>query len=201
MLSIFLFIFSFFLFNNPEFTDKNSSKDRTGKVCLSGEEKSLVQQINNYRISKNLPPVPVSASLSYVAQTHARDLANNYKLGNRNCNMHSWSSKGPWRSCCYTNNHKQANCMWLKPQELTTYKGYGYEISFGKSNSNGTAVVSAAEALSGWKGSPSHHQVMMNQGTWKKVKWNAMGVGIYKGYAIVWFGEADDPAGGTSDCN
>ena len=45
------------------------------------------------------------------------------------CNLHSWSDKGPWSACCYTPDHAQAQCMWDKPSELTNYPGNGYEIS------------------------------------------------------------------------
>jgi hypothetical protein len=27
---------------------------------------------------------------------------------------------------------------------------------------------------------------------WSKVKWKAIGIGIYKQYGIVWFGETED---------
>jgi hypothetical protein len=33
---------------------------------------------------------------------------------------------------------------------------------------------------------------MINSGTWSKVKWNAIGIGIYKEYGSVWFGEVED---------
>jgi hypothetical protein len=33
---------------------------------------------------------------------------------------------------------------------------------------------------------------MTNQGKWKSINFKAMGVGIYKGYACVWFGELED---------
>jgi len=33
---------------------------------------------------------------------------------------------------------------------------------------------------------------MVNDGIWKKITWNAIGVGIYKEYGVVWFGELKD---------
>ena len=33
---------------------------------------------------------------------------------------------------------------------------------------------------------------MINLGIWKNRTWNAVGVGIYKNYAVVWFGEESD---------
>jgi hypothetical protein len=32
---------------------------------------------------------------------------------------------------------------------------------------------------------------MMNIGMWKQ-PWNAIGIGIYKGYALVWFGHEEE---------
>ena len=34
--------------------------------------------------------------------------------------------------------------------------------------------------------------VMVNKGIWKNSNWEAIGVGIYKNYAVVWFGEEED---------
>ena len=43
-----------------------------------------------------------------------------------------------------------------------------------------------------WKKSTGHNQVIVNEGIWKKIMWNAIGIGIYKEYAVVWFGEIED---------
>ncbi len=162
--------------------------------CITPEEVRLYELIMAYRKSKRLPTIPCSASLTKVAQLHVRDLAEN-QPDQGDCNMHSWSDKGSWSSCCYTSDHAQANCMWRKPSELTEYKGIGYEISYGAS----WASVTAEGALAGWKSSPGHNEVMINQGIWKE-KWNAVGIGIYKGYAVVWFGREKDPAGWPAKC-
>ena len=86
--------------------------------------------------------------------------------------------------------------MWYKPRELTNYQGAGYEIaswSLGKD-------IDAETALDTWKTSPSHHDVMINRRTWKNIEWNAIGVGIYKGFAVVWFGEEEDADGKPEYC-
>src|SRR5262245_53648503 len=89
-------------------------RPESGSVtCLSSEEKKLYDLIMEYRRSNNLESIPLSDRLTLVAQTHARDLSENYKFDpNNRCNPHSWSSKGKWTSCCYTNDHKKASCMW-----------------------------------------------------------------------------------------
>ena len=61
-------------------------------VCLSSEEQKLYQLIMEYRKSKGLEAIPLSAKLTLVAQTHARDLSENYTFDPDNtCNPHSWS--------------------------------------------------------------------------------------------------------------
>lgn len=163
-------------------------------VCLSDEEQLLYDMIMQYRKSKGLKPIPLSARLSQVAQIHARDLVENYAFAPDNpCNPHSWSDKGKWSPCCYTNDHKQAQCMWDKPKEINGYDAPGYEIAYYSSKG-----ASAEEGLSGWKKSPSHNPLIINSGMWKKIEWRAIGIGIYGEYGIVWFGEhADDQEPGA----
>jgi uncharacterized coiled-coil protein SlyX len=156
---------------------------------ISQEEQKLYEKIMEYRASKGLGLIPLSGSLTIVAQTHVKDLKNNNPTNNL-CNMHSWSSNGSWSSCCYTSDHKQASCMWNKPKELTSYLGSGYEIAFGSSN----AKITAEDALNGWKNSSGHNAVIINQGVWTNKIWKAIGIGITDGYAAVWFGEDLDYA-------
>lgn len=152
---------------------------------LNDEERKLYTLILKYRTEKGLRSIPFSSSLTLVAQMHVKDLFNN-RPDQGNCNPHSWSSKGSWTPCCYSSDHSQAACMWSKPKELTSYKGNGYEIAFWASDE-----ATAAEALESWINSPGHNEVIINQGIWKG-QWNAIGVGLYKNYAVVWFGNELD---------
>jgi hypothetical protein len=160
-------------------------------ICITRAERSLYDLINKYRASVRLPDVPLSSSLTYVAQMHARDMADNVVTDNL-CNLHSWSDKGDWTACCYTSDHKKAECMWEKPMELTNYQGYGYEIGYWNDFHYEDKSLIANDALEGWKESKGHKEVIINRGMWKKMSWKAMGVGIYKGYVYVWFGEDKD---------
>ncbi len=153
---------------------------------LSNEEKKLYDLIMEYRNEKGLPIIRISSSLTHVAQLHVKDLSNNHP-DQGICNMHSWSSNGPWSSCCYTSDHARAECMWSKPRELSNYKGNGYEISFGSFGTEATPE----SALNGWKSSSGHNAVIINQGIWND-RWNAIGIGLYKGYSVVWFGKEYD---------
>ena len=183
MLTLIIFYCSLLLFTN------NSSLTPISDVCLTDAEKELFSLVNDYRKSKNLEAIPYSAALTKVAQAHVRDLHENYTYDpNAKCNPHSWSKKGDWSSCCYTNDHKQAQCMWDKPMEIAGYDSHGYEIAYYQSNG---AVPSVA--LDGWKVSKGHNQVMINLDIWSKVTWQGMGVGLYKEYAVVWFGAKSDP--------
>jgi len=153
---------------------------------LAAEEEKLYTLIMDYRKGKGLPFIPLSSSLTKVAQAHVKDLHLN-KPDKNDCNMHSWSSKGAWSSCCYTDDHAEAECMWDKPREMTDYEGNGYEIAYGSYGMD----ASASGAIAGWVGSPGHLAVMINQGIWKS-PWNAIGIGIYEGFAVVWFGKEED---------
>jgi hypothetical protein len=172
----------------------------SGWIALSGllfitgcdEEKliakdDLASLINQYREEQGLAQIPRSVSLTKVAELHVKDLADNQPVKG-NCNLHSWSDKGTWTACCYTDDHALATCMWNKPGELTTYPGNGYEIAAWSSFD-----ITAQEALSLWKESAGHNNVILNRDIWSNVEWKAMGAAIYKGYAVVWFGKETDP--------
>ena len=147
----------------------------------------LAALINEERAQKGLVPVPVSRSLSAVAEAHVRDLQAHPPSGA--CNMHSWSASGSWTPCCYTADHAQARCMWVKPAEITggAYRGDGFEISASR-----TPRMTPAQALESWRGSSAHYAVIMNQGMWARFTWRAIGVGVSENYAVVWFGTEVD---------
>lgn len=183
MKNLFILVISLLLLSFEPKTSKNE------KAKLSYDELKLYNLIMDYRVSKNLPLIPISNALTFVAQTHVHDLYDNGP-SNKRCNMHSWSNKGNWTACCYTPDHAKAECMWNKPRELTSYTGDGFEIAFFDSR-----IAEATSALQGWKRSRGHNAVIINQGIWKDMHWNAIGIGIYKNYAVVWFGSIIDPEG------
>jgi uncharacterized protein YkwD len=160
------------------------------QICISETEREIFSQVNECRRQKGLSPVALSLSLTYVAQLHVWDLAENDPVSRR-CNLHSWSHKGPWSPCCYTEDEEEAGCMWNKPRELTNYPGEGYEIAYWTDEPLDPGPF-AEKAVRAWKRSPAHNRVIVNSGEWRKLDWNAMGVGYYRGYAVVWFGEVTD---------
>jgi len=187
------------LFSAEAFAQKDTHKNPLTEICLTQVETELYRLISEYRTKKGLPEISLSASLSIVARTHAIDQAGNFREGSR-CNMHSWSGKGEWSSCCYTADHKKAKCMWDKPRELTGYTGDGFEISFYSNYPYSSPAGFAKDILDGWKKSPGHNDMILNKGMWKKVRWQSIGIGIYGEFANVWFGEEEDSAGKPGPC-
>lgn len=157
---------------------------------ITREEYKLYTIVNQYRNSRGLHTIPLSRSLTAVAQTHVRDLMEHFTQGGAG-NAHSWSSYGSWTACCYTPDHAQAQHMWNKPSQLTPYKGDGFEIAYGN-----LGTFTAEDALKGWKSSPGHHSVIINTGIWADARWSAIGIAIYKNYSVIWFGKDTDPVSG-----
>lgn len=161
--------------------DKTIPKD----FCISEKANKLFVLINEARTQKQLDRLPLSASLSFVAYTHINDLIQNHPDTSL-CNLHSWSDKGIWTSCCYQAYIPVQECMWNKPQEISPYKYRGYELAFWQSED-----LTAEEIFEGWMNIPQASDMILNKGEWQNV-WRAMGVGIKDGYAVVWFGRAVD---------
>lgn len=169
----------------------SSTQTPTQDVCVNSEEKKLYDLIMEYRKSKKLKPIPFSAKLTQVAQLHVKDLNDHFDYENRgDCNPHSWSDKGDWTPCCYTPDHKQASCMWDKPREIAGYNGNGFEIAYYSSD-----PATAEEGLDGWKKSSGHNPLLINSGTWAKIEWRAIGIGISGNYGVVWLADGEgDPS-------
>ncbi len=156
---------------------------------LPADTTSLARLINDYRASLGLPGIPVSPSLTAVAEAHVRDLEEN-RPDRGECNLHSWSDRGSWTPCCYTEDGSHAPIMWSKPAEITggVYQGEGYEIAAWE-----TPAMSTGQAFAMWKQSAEHRAVILNEGRWV-APWRALGVAVSPHYAVAWFGSDPDPA-------
>lgn len=152
--------------------------------------RELAERINAYRASRGLPTIPLSRSLGIVAATHVQDQETN-RPEHGSCNQHSWTPTTQWTGCCYTSDHAQANCMWRKPSEITGWRTNGYEISV-----RTTGTITPEQAVESWKSSPEHHAIMINGANWAKRPWRAIGAACGSTYAVAWFAEETDPAGG-----
>ena len=163
-------------------------------LCLTPQELELAQSINKTRIAKGLPEVPLSRSLCYVADVHAKDLYF-FHQGGGNCSLHSWSDKGRWSGCCYENPKTDGRCMHNKPSELTDYSGLGFELVYWDNTTS-----CSENALSVWLQNTSTSAMWFNSKAYEIYDWNAMGVSIFKGYVIVWFGTIHDNSAAISMC-
>jgi hypothetical protein len=149
---------------------------------LDDNEKQLAALINQYRKANRLAAIPLSPSLSVVANRHVRDMYINMKTLS-----HDWSN-------CPVS--QDWNCMWQAPQRLgTRYPGQGYENAYG-SQEWSVSSANVADILQAWKenGNGPHNDVILNRGMWNEKKWQALGIGIYRGYAVMWVGSDGDVA-------
>jgi len=155
-------------------------------ICLTKEEYRLYSIINDYRTKQGLAIIPISRSLCYVAKIHARDLFFN-RPDTSFCSLNSWSDKGQWTACCHSKFTPNPSCILNKPAELTKYAGEGHEISYWDSEELQPDTV-----FNFWLSIEPARQLLLNQEKWSNFNWQAMGVGLYKGYACVWVGETHD---------
>ena len=156
-------------------------------------ELTLYRALMDYRVANGLPIIPLSKALTTTAARHAVDIVENigvFRAGEPGENRgHSWSD-APFDGrdpATYSN-------MWFAPQRLGTgYATEGFEIATGYT-APGAFTMTPQKALAGWQASAGHDAVILNQGPWDQA-WKAVGVGMYKGIANVWFGATTDPTG------
>lgn len=155
-------------------------------LCLSQQELDVATQINAFRVKHNLAKIPLSRSLCYVADVHAKDLYLFYDE-NGGGSMHSWSDQGRWNECLYVNPRTDGRCMHNKPSELTEYQGLGFELVYYDNTEN-----EDANAMKLWLENGTSKQMILNEGKYVAFDWNAIGVKIFNGYVVVWFGTTTD---------
>jgi hypothetical protein len=81
----------------------------------------------------------------------------------------------------------QGECIRNKPKELTAYTGEGYELTYAEVfNTNADTVFKF------WSSIDEANEFLLNEGPWEKKSWRAMGIGIYKSYAVLWMGQKTD---------
>ena len=162
--------------------------------CIGANEMELYRMINEYRQLNNLPAIPLSKSLSYVASMHAKDLFLHHP-DHGACNFHSWSNRGNWIPFCYPKDETKKNSVWDKPRELTKYPSRAYEIVYWENNPLVTDTV-----IMVWKTEEYFNNFLLNSGKWQGKNWNAIGIAVYQNYACAWFGEFPDPQGKVIVC-
>jgi hypothetical protein len=155
-------------------------------ICLTKEEYRLYSLINEYRTKKGLEVIPVSKSLCYVAKIHARDLYINHP-DTASCSLNSWSDKGLWTACCHSKQTPNPACIVNKPAEIAKYPGEGHELCYWDNEQLNPDTI-----FNYWISLDQARDLLMNKNKWSYFKWKAIGIGLYKGYACLWVGEAQD---------
>lgn len=164
--------------------------------ALNLSELALYHLIMDYRADAGLDAIPLSVGLTTTAGRHAADTVYNIwepgLVQEPGANLHSWSDAP------YFDDHRDPNVMWDAPERIgTDYPGLGFEIS-------AAGYGSVAAALEGWKSSPGHNAVILNEGQWQNQVWNAIGIGVVMDASVanfggriyhVWFGRKADPDG------
>ena len=151
------------------------------KKCLGDDvnqtEKELYRIVNEYRAEHNLPPIPLSESLSIVANRHLLDITLNIK-----------SLTHGWSNCPYDIKDTNTwNCVFESPKRLKVdYSGKGFENLYRTSRGSATPV----SALEAWKKSAMHNALILNLGSWENTKFDAFGIAINGQYAALWFGSS-----------
>lgn len=149
------------------------------KACagdnVTADEKSLFDLVTSYRSSNGLPVSKLSTSLSKLANRHLIDIKVNLRYF-----THSWSN------CPYDiKDEKTWSCIIDAPVRLNSgYEGQGYETIYVTSEK--TAKVS--NALESWKRSSLHNSIITNQGMFKDLPWDEIGVAVDGSYVALWFG-------------
>lgn len=162
--------------------------------CISQKEYKLYQLINNYRDKLVLDAIPLSKSLCYVAKIHAKDLSENYPVG-EDCNMYSWSDKGDWKPFCYPADQTRKNDIKDKAKEISAYSGKAWELTYWDN-----VEVNLEEVISFWNSIPYTSALLSNSDKFVDLSWKSIGVAIYDGYILVFLGAKDDTEPFTIIC-
>jgi len=162
------------------------ASDGPQNVGKSGECNELEDLVNKERRGSGLRPLHCDPHMRWVANRHIDDAIEGAKKNlawpkERGCNAHSWLVKFP---CCYTGDHDNPDCMWDKPLELSGWDDRsGFEISVSSDSPDWTWTPAAA--LSQWKSSPLHYDVIMGRGIWSDLK--TVGCALRNQYGHCWF--------------
>ncbi|NKC30654.1 CAP domain-containing protein [Falsiroseomonas selenitidurans] len=164
--------------------------------ALSAEEMALYRLLMAHRAAHGLPPVPLSRALSITAARHAVDTVEN--LGGFHVGEPGESRAHAWSYMPYDGRNPATwPGMWEAPGRLGTgYLPAAYEISTGITGP-GNPPMTPAIAMQSWRASPAHEDVILNRGQWSpaRLHWRAVGIGLYRGVAHVWWGAEPDPSG------
>jgi len=153
---------------------------------ISQDEMILYNMINDFRRQNKHSLIPLSPALCTVSHTHIDDILSSQPQ-KKGCSLHSWSESVNWSGCCHVQNLSGMQCMKIKPKEITGYPGFGYELIYW-----GEEQAMPADAFNLWQQTDASADMILGRGKWKGYQWNALGVGIKEGYALIWLGDKKD---------
>jgi len=176
----------------PHFNDEDKAEEqdvmKKGSALTRqiGTCNELETEINNERARYGLGPLKCDHNMRWVANKHVENqLDNGYSDGSdlpNGCNGHSWFGAV---GCCFSEDRATWPCMWNKPLELSKWDDRdGYEISAWSS-----AAIKPSGAMSTWRGSSGHHDVILTQGIWTDLQ--TVGCGWQKTVAHCWFAKTE----------
>jgi hypothetical protein len=170
------------------------SQELPDNFCLTNDEMQLFDKINQLRQSYGKTDLQLSASLSFVAKTHVKDLLDQHP-DTSVCNLSSWSNKGNWTACCYNSYVPKPDCMWDKPKELTPYPYRGYEfVSYFDDQFSVDSVINL------FSDTKEVLDMILTQQTYDTKKWICCGVGMNDHYVSIWFGQRKDALSVPKSC-
>lgn len=182
------FILAFVLLSGMIFGQNYSS------ICISNEERELLNLINDYRVENGLPALEISAALTYTADMHTADLFYN-KPHIKGKSLYSWSNKGKWNKLNFKRAKKPIKDIKDKPSEITRYNGQSLEAVYYSSG-----VFSPRLIFERWKQQPDINNMILNRQEYSTSMWKVIGVSHFEGFTSVWFGPLDDNTGNVSFC-
>lgn len=103
--------------------------------CPDTQEKEFLTRINNYRASKGLAPLKLSAKLGAAADYHSADMATNNYFSHTLFNGTTWSQN---------------------------IKNFGYTYNTYRAENIAAGYQSASAVYSAWKASPGHRANMLD---------------------------------------
>ena len=187
MLKLLLLFSAYMIMSAPlAFAQRKTAKTIPSTYFIERNEIQLSEAINKFRVKKGLGELQLSPSLSYVAKTHLNDIRLHSK-DQHGCNLNSWSDKGKWTSCCFNSKQKDLELMTTKPEEITGFRGKGYEIVIMAKKG-----VSTKNLTDLWLAATMTEEFLLNAGQGSNRNWQSMGVSIYHGFASIWLSEMPD---------
>ncbi len=113
-----------------------SSKPVNAASDVAAMEKSVHQQINQYRSQKGLPPLKVNPSVSAIARQHSKSMAD---------------KQVPF-------GHNGSNSRYQKISKLIRWRGVAENVAYNQGHRN-----PGKSAVDGWIKSPGHNRNMVGK--------------------------------------